>query len=337
MRCPHCRGEIPQVSHFCGVCGQDVTRPPTGNVKSGGYAGASRRIGATKSGSSSLFELPISAGARRARLGMLVALNLLLAMGGIALIHGYMNKRDLAAQAAPLAKADIGANSATSADPAPESPDQLATEEPAGKDSTARDAGIAKPAHEGEASGTQVPTKPSDPKAVDPIVDVVKNVGPPDAGAVRQPKRRVDAGRRRPKQPDNTTGPPSGNTTRRKPDAGTFAQPPPKESEEQEAERVRRLSAQIKLVVRRHQGQLNRCYQSALKVINPNDTLEGRIKVHFAVQPDGSARNITVISDSTGSVALSKCVVGLIGSWTFPSSGGDALPFIWPFDFQAPQ
>ncbi len=330
MRCPHCRGEIPEVSHFCGVCGQDVTRPPTGVAKSGGYAGASSGVRHTQSGSSSLFELPISTGARRARLGMLVVLNLLLALGGVALINGYMNKRDLAAQAAGLPGAESSSSSApTSTDSTPEGTEkgQKSPADQVEKGASGSDGDLSK-----IVGKPAIATAPGDPTTAKPTTDAGNKPGPPDAGATPQPKAKaVDGGHLRPKPPTKTGG-------RHHTHADAFAQPPPRAlSEEEEAARVRRLSAKIKLVVSRHQGQLTRCYQSAAKASNPNEPLEGRIRVHFAVHPDGLARSVGVISNSTGSSPLSKCIVGLIRSWTFPSSGGDALEFVWPFDFQAPQ
>jgi hypothetical protein len=265
---------------------------------------------------------------------MLLALNLLLAFGGIALIHGYMNKRDLAAQATTLGTT---AGESKSAAGATDSVSVGSDTPPPG----GSDAGLGKTSEDGtKSSGTEEAATKSGVRPVsNPATDQVKKPGPPDAGAAPKPEQRpADAGRRRPTTPvgagNSSTKPPRGGA--RRPDAGPFAQPPaPKESEEQEAERVRRLSAKIRLVVKRHRGQLDRCYQSAAKVRNPSETLEGKIRVHFDVHPDGFARNIGVISNNTGSVSLSKCIVGLVGSWTFPSSGGDALPFVWPFEFQA--
>lgn len=113
--------------------------------------------------------------------------------------------------------------------------------------------------------------------------------------------------------------------------------PPPLSAEEQQRE-VQLLAGKIGLVVERHQTQLSRCYENALKQTNPNDSepLAGRINIHFSVQPNGSATGIRVQSNNTGSPSLAKCLVGLVGSWAFPSSGSEALDFVWPFEFQAP-
>jgi hypothetical protein len=118
-------------------------------------------------------------------------------------------------------------------------------------------------------------------------------------------------------------------------DPGTEPQPVP--TQEEEARRIEVLAAQISLVVQRHQGQLQRCYKSAAKVSTPEQPLEGRVRLQFAIHPDGKARGISVLSDEIGSANLSNCLIGMMGSWTFPSSGSEALDFVWPFDFQAPE
>lgn len=360
MRCPHCRGEIPPGSHFCGVCGQDVTRPPTASVKSGGFVGGSSHF-REHSGASSVFELPVSQGARRARVGMLVALNLLLVGGGIALINGYLTKRDGAAQASRMVDDPKGEAGPPGADPKlgeegqggtegrapPPGADQakLATREPGQPAATGDKSATDPPGSKLiEGAGDDVPAKDQppkpDPRAPDPRTpDPDPRAPDPRAPDPRAPDPRApDPSAPDPSAPDPSA--PDPETPEPMPpqpgpsDAGAFATPPPSEAEE--AQRVSTLSAKISLVISRHQGQLTRCYQSAAKITNPNSPLSGRIRLQFAVHPDGIARSIGVVSNDTGSAALGKCIVGLVGSWTFPSSGGDALDLIWPFEFQAP-
>ncbi len=288
--------------------------------------------------SSSLFELPISPGARRARIGLLLLLNLLLAVAGALLINGYLNKRSQAAHASTLAVTAAGiperappGNTEPKDKEVPSGPG--ATEPPM---AAAEPPPASPPPTEGEitelaALGASKP-EPVQPEPVQP------KTNRPDTSPEAPPSTAP------PESPDSTTKPPSPAASAplpAPPGAGEgagepgFAKPPPEDSEASTADRVRVLSAKISLVVRRHQGQLARCYQSAAKVINPSDRLEGRIRVHFAIHPDGFARSIAVVSNDTGSAVLSKCVVDLVGSWTFPSSGSDSLEFVWPFDFQA--
>ena len=101
MRCSHCRGEIPKGSRFCGVCGRSVDMPlspeaaaSTTHMPSGGYSSAGRERGDS---SASLFELPVSPGAKRLRIALIALLNLLLLGGAAALVLGYFGKRDKAA------------------------------------------------------------------------------------------------------------------------------------------------------------------------------------------------------------------------------------------------
>jgi outer membrane biosynthesis protein TonB len=290
MRCPHCRGEIPPGSQFCGVCGNNVTTPPTSG-------GSSRPRGSDPALSPSLFELPVSPGARRARVGMLLALNLLLAGGGIALFNGYLDKREQAAHASEAGTPSEQANESDSVPPTP-------VVKPVGDNALkAADAGpsAAPPSDAARASGpapTPTPAPTPAPKP-DTVATRVVDAGPPP----RQARRPAPA------------------------------EPPG----EDEGKRVQVLASQISLVVSRHQGQLTRCYQNAAKANGPGQPLEGRIRLQFSIHPDGKARSVGVVSDDTGSRVLSKCLVGLVGSWTFPSSGSDALDFVWPFDFQAPQ
>jgi outer membrane biosynthesis protein TonB len=98
-----------------------------------------------------------------------------------------------------------------------------------------------------------------------------------------------------------------------------------------------RLAARIELVVKGHEAQIQRCYAQAAKVTNPDDPLEGRIDVRFSVMPDGSASNVRVARNTSGSTQLGSCVAGLVGSWKFPAEVAEPVDFIWPFVFSAPR
>lgn len=278
---------------------------------------------------------------------MLVALNLLLALGGVALIHGYLNKRDRAARAAgPLTAVSTATSASVAIDPAQGEATKLAAAEREEVDSaapgTVTTVGTAatttpKPASPEAGSAvsgaaanekgisTAAASGPAPARArIDAGVALPKTKASPDAGVIR-PKPALD--------PKPTAEPATQEGSSGQPGGESFATPPP--SEEEEGQQLERMYAKISLVVSRHQGQLARCYESAAKASNPSDPLEGKIRVQFAIHPDGVARSIGVVSNNTGSTVLSNCIVGLVGSWTFPSSGGDALEFVWPFDFQA--
>lgn len=329
MRCPHCRGEIPQGSQFCGVCGHNVTTSPTGGRAS---YGGSHDSGAPPPLSPSLFELPVSPGARRARVAMLLTLNLLLAGGGIALFNGYLHKRYQARQGAGFL---LGKSEPTPSPLVPAKAVHGGVSEGAFSngqgaidvDAEQRSWTAGKTRTSDDAHDTHAPPRP------------VPQPGPTarphsiDAGLGPLPSRvRIDAAPTRRLHKPGASGSPTSGA-----DPDPVEEPGEPPSEASDSERVQVIAAKISLVVSRHQGQLTRCYQNAGKTTNPNQPLEGRIHLQFSIHLDGKARSIGVVSDDTGSPVLARCLVGLVGSWTFPSSGGDALDFVWPFDFQAPQ
>jgi hypothetical protein len=84
MRCPHCAGEIPQASRYCGICGRSLTLTPA----------ASQPLDRDDEADSlSLFELPAARSARLVRLFVVLALDAMLAVAGVAMIITYINAR----------------------------------------------------------------------------------------------------------------------------------------------------------------------------------------------------------------------------------------------------
>jgi hypothetical protein len=137
MRCPHCAGEILDGSRFCGICGgrlASATIPaataaadqpePSGRVRvtSSGKPRA-ELIPVSEAGVAPI-ELPISRGARWARILAVLALDLALAGAGVAMIVSFARDcegvRSPAASPAPTAStapaagARAGAGAATS-------------------------------------------------------------------------------------------------------------------------------------------------------------------------------------------------------------------------------
>lgn len=99
MRCPHCAGEILDGSRFCGICGRRLAAAtiPAGAVvagQAGPVAGApparSRRelVPVPEAGMAPI-ELPISRGARWARIAAVLALDVALAGAGVAMILSF--------------------------------------------------------------------------------------------------------------------------------------------------------------------------------------------------------------------------------------------------------
>ncbi len=291
MRCPHCSGELPPESQYCGVCGLNINT-------------SHNHL------SPSLFALPVSKGARAVRVAMVLGINLLMAGAGVTLIIQYLHKRDQVAHASapvssPIASPNHEPTAVIPAMPSanvrplqPESkPTQADTEAGAGKpvNHKAHDT-QAKPSPSSSSTPTSTP-KPTSSK-----------------------KSHVDAGSS--DSPAPLPAPVS--------DAAVTL------SEEEEAAQIAKLAGKIGLVVRRHQPQLRRCYQNALKQGTPKDPLQGKINLRFTVQPDGSANAVHVVSNTTGSPALANCLVGLVRGWEFPATNSTPADFVWPFEFQAP-
>ena len=107
-------------------------------------------------------------------------------------------------------------------------------------------------------------------------------------------------------------------------------------SPEEEERRVRVTASKISVVVSRQQVHLKRCYQNAAKSYSPKEPLAGRILVSFRLMPDGSAQEVQVTKNTSGSPVLANCLTSLVKGWTFPSPGEVPLDFLWPFEFQAP-
>ncbi|MCP4446368.1 MAG: AgmX/PglI C-terminal domain-containing protein [Myxococcales bacterium] len=266
---------------------------------------------------------------------MVLALNLLMVGAGVALFLEYLNKRGRSAAgtnvhqtsgSGELGEADEGTKKLASPEAGPR-PGSALGKGPGRRGSRAESIperganGSTNDESDGrDAVADDLPAQPP-PAASEPppALEPTPSIHQFDAGAASSPSSIGDV-------PDADTG-------------ITGATVQPQLSEEEEARQVRVLAGKIGLVVERHQSQLGRCYQGALKQINPKDEerLEGRVDLHFSVQPNGSAREIRVRSNSTGSKALARCLVALVGSWTFPSSGSEALDFVWPFEFQAPK
>jgi hypothetical protein len=100
MRCPHCDGEILDGSRFCGICGSRLASrtipavaPISGQPAPSGPARAAptSRVVVTAVAEAGMapIELPISRGARWARILALLALDVVLAGAGVAMIVSF--------------------------------------------------------------------------------------------------------------------------------------------------------------------------------------------------------------------------------------------------------
>ena len=111
MRCPHCAGEIPSGSRFCGICGRGIT-PAVGGpeiaVEGGRWPPAASPFAPSvesQADSISLFEMPASRGARRARMALVLVLDAILAGAGVVMLMAYFDSRGDARGAARVDRA----------------------------------------------------------------------------------------------------------------------------------------------------------------------------------------------------------------------------------------
>ena len=333
MRCPHCAGEIPDGSRFCGICGRAIEYDEVGGVVSDLVEDAppppARGFGAGMAGKSmSLFDLPPTPAARLTRVIAVVALDLVLVGAGVAMIVSYLNARDRsggeprkAETGAPAAEIEIhdpqpvgpqGRPAAPSQRPAPAVPDRS---RPTATDPRPKQPGG--PTGTGSAGELELPP---------PIVRSGSALAA-DAGAVKPP----DPGPPDPYADDQELGTPP------QVDAGTEAEVStgsghaagPLDDASMEA-----LTRQIALVVRRNESQLQRCYRQVAK---GSGQVQGKIVIRFKLQPEGQASGVGVDSNDTGSDRLGQCVAALFQGLALPEHGAtEAIEYTWPVVFKAP-
>ncbi len=338
MRCPHCAGQIPDKSRFCGICGRQI---PAGVVdrrdvdKRGVSSGTLGRAPGSF-GSMSLFELPVSRGARIARVVSILALDAVLVGTGLAMILSYVNARDQR-RAAPQV-VDAGASTArvevlpptpvrppatrkpvTSRDErrAPRSPRSVA--QPSSKKTPAG-------GHAHPKAGRRASAPPGPPPGPRDTPPGPRDTPPGPRDAPPGPRDAPPGPRDTPPGPRDTPPGPA-----LPPDAGSPEPPSDGPSEEE----ITLLANRIGLVVDRKRGQLRRCYSQAAKVTSPSEPLEGKVVIRFEIMPSGRARNVRTMSNTTKSNQLASCLQGLIRGWSFPASS-QPVEFAWPFVFKAP-
>jgi|GEM_PF-3423778 len=317
MRCPHCVGEIQDGSVFCGICGKPTAADGRSAGASSSAARTGERSGATRqpdATSPSLFELPVSPGARAVRIAVVLVLDALLLIAGIAMIVSYLNDRDHArtrpreSGGAHTHKSD--AASVVFAEPVPvktgSTTPTLTSERPTGPRVTR--SGKRRKRVRRRVKHQRRDAAKHGRRPVDAAVP-----GPADAG-VSHKSAALDAG----------------GAVASAADAGPGGDPyAPSDAE------VAILARQIRLVVNRERRLLSRCYHRAAKMTTVEKAPRGRVEIRFEVLPDGKTINVSPHGNTTGSNLLASCVANLIRNWKFPShSGKRGIPFVWPFDFR---
>ena len=84
----------------------------------------------------------------------------------------------------------------------------------------------------------------------------------------------------------------------------------------------------VKKVFSRRSGAIKHCYEKALKS-NPN--VKGKVTIRFQIGTAGRITRSKCTSNTTGSAAICKCILGKVKSWRFPSPEGGPVTFSYPF------
>jgi TonB family protein len=88
----------------------------------------------------------------------------------------------------------------------------------------------------------------------------------------------------------------------------------------------------IRRVVRSHHDQLKYCYDNAL---TRNPKLTGKVAVRWIITEAGTVASSNVVSSSTGTPELDKCIAGRVLTWVFPKpKGGGVAVVTYPFVFK---
>lgn len=81
-------------------------------------------------------------------------------------------------------------------------------------------------------------------------------------------------------------------------------------------------------------SRLDRCYQSATKVLPADQALHGQVDIGLAVLPTGAVDTVQVLQNSTGSDPLGQCVQAVVQAWTFsPHDAGEPIHVSRSFSF----
>jgi len=84
--------------------------------------------------------------------------------------------------------------------------------------------------------------------------------------------------------------------------------------------------ADVAAVFRRRKGELEACYEAALKR-NPN--AGGEVKLRFSLGTGGTVTSIDVMDNSTGDTEVGACMAGEVRSWPFPAADDGEVSFVF--------
>jgi len=281
--------------------------------------------GASGGESLSLFELPVSRGARVARIAAVVALNAVLAGSGIAMIASYFRDRAAVLERfkdEPETSVEPAAAAVDVSSPVP-NPTEPRGASPAPGQVVAKGATAGKP---GRVAGAGKPTRaartPEAPRkrAGDKAARPGPAAQPPPSGAPA------------PAEPAETTKETVDETLGTDPRDHEVADEAPAPEPD-----MQRISALVGREVDRHRVQLQKCYQQAAKTAAPGTPLSGRLEVRFTIMPNGTASDVSVPVNTSGSDRLADCVSTSLAGWALPAPGDEPVVLQWPFVFTAPR
>jgi hypothetical protein len=300
MRCPHCAGEIPAGSRFCGICGRGITPAVGGGGRAAAEARPSSPSQVSPVESVSLFELPDSRAGRRARMALVLVLDAILAGAGLVMMLAYFESRSEGREPAPAASG--------------------ASLPRAGQEGG--EAGGVEPSAAPEPGGEAAVPEPPRPAPRKPLA-------PADKG--KTAPRSKKAGAR--SEVGGAAAPSGDNLAAAEPEWVPVAEVQPSRRERDGDERI---ADQLGAVVARHQAELEDCYRRFGNSGGPDAPLEGSITIRFTLMPEGRAANVSPAGNTTGSAALADCVADRIGAWRFPDSPSSPVVLEWPFQFRPP-
>ena len=88
----------------------------------------------------------------------------------------------------------------------------------------------------------------------------------------------------------------------------------------------------IRRVVRSHHDQLKYCYDNAL---TKNPKLTGKVSVRWIITEGGTVASSNVVSTTTNTPDLDRCIAGRVLTWIFPKpKGGGVAVVTYPFVFK---
>ncbi len=337
MHCPHCSAELHEQSAFCGVCGKPLPADA---------AAAPRRAGvieAAITGASSVFELPVNPQARLLRVLLVLVFDAALAAGGVWMIVSYLHARDArGAASAPASGAKTAADEPKIDDAVVDVPPPRVISRKNGKKGTGRKpatvvaiADPRKPRRPGTGTGTGTGTGAAVGASVDAgsPTDTGTATGT-GTGTATASDTATDTGTGTATDPGTGTG--TGTAAATDPTTGTGSETATDPTATDPSESEQLTADEVQQVVQDHRGAISRCYSLVAKQSADSNLPQGRLEIAFTIQPSGTATDVQVASNATGSDDLGKCVAAQLASWKFPSPGAGPMQLVWPFVFHAP-